>query len=107
MTFPWHPTTGAYGEMHTTSLPNPITMTGNLFLRPDRQMLQNVFPRNIDTEIATGSKAYDSISLGFDIVDLLDTSDAELTDTILQTLDQYDPKFYRIQLQSDLKVNFC
>ena len=99
MTFPWHPTTGAYGEMHTTSLPNPITMAGNLFLRPNQKMLQDMFPRKIDTAIATGSKAYDSISSGFDIVDLLDTSDAELTDIILQTLETHDPKFYRIQLQ--------
>ena len=99
MTFPWHPTTGAYGEMHTTSLPNPITMTGNLFLRPNQEMLQDVFPRDVDTAIATGSKAYDSISPGFDIINLLDTSDAELTDIILQTLERHDPKFYRIQLQ--------
>lgn len=99
MTFPWHPTTGAYGEMHTTSLPNPITMAGNLFLRPDGEMLQDMFPREVDTAIATGSKAYDSISSGFDIIDLLDTSDAELTDIILHTLETHDPKFYRIQLQ--------
>lgn len=99
MTFPWHPTTGAYGEMHTTSLPNPITMAGNLFLRPNQEMLQDMFSRDVDTAIATGSKAYDSISPGFDIVNLLDTSDAELTDIILQTLEQHDPKFYRIQLQ--------
>ena len=99
MTFPWHPTTGAYGEMHTTSLPNPITMTGNLFLRPNQEMLQDMFPRDIDTAIATGSKAYDSISSGFDVVNLLDTSDAELTDIILDTLERHDPKFYRIQLQ--------
>ena len=99
MTFPWHPTTGTYGNIHTTSLPNPITMMGNLFLRPNQNMLQDMFPRNVDTAIATGSKAYDSISPGFDIVNLLDTSDAELTDIILQTLAEHDPKFYRIQLQ--------
>ena len=99
MTFPWHPTTGGYGKMHTTSLPNPITMAGNLFLRPNQKMLQDMFPRDVDTAIATGSKAYDSISSGFDIVNLLDTSDAELTDIILQTLERHDPKFYRIQLQ--------
>ncbi len=106
MTFPWHPTTGAYGEMHTTSLPNPITMTGNLFLRADRSMLQNQFPRKIDTAIATGSKAYDSISPGFEIVNLLDTSDAELTDIILKTLERHDPKFYRIQLQDVGRAGF-
>lgn len=99
MTFPWHPTTGAYGQMHTTSLPNPITMTGSIFLRPNQKMLQDVLPRDVDTAIATGSKAYDSISPGYEIVNLVDTSDAELTDIILQTLEQHDPKFYRIQLQ--------
>ena len=99
MTFPWHPTTGGYGKIHTTSLPNPITMTGNLFLRPNQKMLQDMFPRDLNTAIATGSKAYDSISSGFEIVNLLDTSDAELTDIILETLERHDPKFYRIQLQ--------
>jgi hypothetical protein len=99
MTFPWHPTTGVYGELHTTSLPNPITMTGNLFLKSNQLMLQNMLPRDLDTAIATSSKAYDSISPGFEIVDLLDISDAEITDVILETLERHDPKFYRIQLQ--------
>ncbi len=99
MTYPWHPTTGAYGLMHSTSLPNPITMTGNLFLRPNQPMLQHKFPRKIDTAIATGSKAYDSISPGFDLVHLLDTSDAKLTDMILATLERHDPHYFRIQLQ--------
>ena len=99
MTFPWHPTTGAYGRLHTTSLPNPITMTGNLFLRANQPMLQDQFPRGIDTAIATGSKAYDTLTTSFDIVHLLDVSDAELTDAILATLERHDPKFYRIQLQ--------
>ena len=99
MTFPWHPTTDAYGLMHSTSLPNPITMTGNLFLRAGQPMLQHLFPRNIDTAIATGSKAYDSITSGFDLVVLLDTSDAALTDQMLALLDEHDPKYFRIQLQ--------
>lgn len=99
MTFPWHPTTGGYGRLHSTSLPNPVTMTGNLFLEADQPMLQHRFPRSLDTAIATGSKAYDTLTPGFDVVHLLDTSDAELTDAILDTLERYDPKFYRIQLQ--------
>ncbi|MDJ0632828.1 MAG: sulfatase-like hydrolase/transferase [Xenococcaceae cyanobacterium MO_188.B29] len=106
MTFPWHSTTGAYGEIHTTSLPNPITMAGNLFLRPNQKMLQDMFPRNINTAIATGSKAYDSIASGFEIVNLLDVSDAELTDIILETLERHDPKFYRIQLQDVGRAGF-
>lgn len=99
MVFPWHPTTGAYGLMHTTSLPNPITMTGNLFLRSDQPMLQDQFTRRDITAIAVGSKAYDTITPGFSLVDLRDTSDAELMDSILATLDRHDPKFFRIQLQ--------
>jgi Sulfatase len=99
MVFPWHPTTGAYGLMHTTSLPNPITMTGNLFLRLGQPMLQHQFTRNETTAIAVGSKAYDTISPGFSLIYLLDTSDADLTDLMLQMLDRHDPKFFRIQLQ--------
>ena len=99
MVFPWHPTTGSYGLMHSTSLPNPVTMTGNLFLRPDQRMLQHQFPRKINTAIAVGSKAYDTITPGFDLVYLLDTSDAKLTDMMLGLVDRHDPKFFRIQLQ--------
>ncbi|MDJ0591686.1 MAG: hypothetical protein QNJ72_17100 [Pleurocapsa sp. MO_226.B13] len=62
MTFPWHPTTGAYGEMHTTSLPNPITMAGNLFLRPNQKMLQDMFPREVDTAIAMIIRKYSETS---------------------------------------------
>ncbi len=99
MLFPWHPTTGSYGLMHTTSLPNPVTMTGNLFLRPGQRMLQHQFPRKINTAIAVGSKAYDTLTPGFDLVYLLDTADATLTDMMLDLLDRHDPKFFRIQLQ--------
>ena len=71
MVFPWHPTTGSYGLMHSTSLPNPVTMTGNLFLKPDQRMLQHQFPRKINTAIAVGSKAYDTITPGFGKADVV------------------------------------
>jgi hypothetical protein len=29
---PWHQTTGDYGKVHTTSLPNPVTFAGTMFL---------------------------------------------------------------------------
>jgi hypothetical protein len=106
MIYPWHPKSDSYGLMHSTSLPNPITMTGNLFLREGQPMLQHQFPREANTAIATGSKAYDTLSPGFDIVDLVDTSDRELTDTILERLDRYDPVFYRIQLQDVGRAGF-
>ena len=110
MPYPWHPTTGEYGEMHTTSLPNPVTMAGNLFLRENtgggvtaeagrQRIFQDQFPRGVDTALSVGSKAYDTLSPGFSITHVVDTSDRELTDVILQTLERSDPKFYRIQLQ--------
>ena len=99
MPFPWHPTTGGYGALHSTSLPNPITMTGNLFLREGQPMLQHQFPRDQTAAIAVGSKAYDTLTPGFEVVHMLDGSDAEVTDQILQTLDAFDPVFYRVQLQ--------
>ena len=99
MPFPWHPTTGVYGSLHSTSLPNPIAMTGNLFLREDQPMLQHVFSRGATTAIAVGSKAYDTLTPGFEIVHMLDATDAEVMDRILETLDVADPLFYRVQLQ--------
>lgn len=106
MVFPWHPTTGAYGRMHSTSLPNPATMAGNLFLGPDQLMLQHQFPRTVTTAVAVGSKAYDTITRGFSLVEMLDTSDAALTDAMLDLLDRHDPTFFRIQLQDPGRAGY-
>ena len=106
MVFPWHPTTGGYGRMHSTSLPNPVTMAGNLFLRPGQPMLQHQFPRRVTTAVAVGSKAYDTITRGFSLVEMLDTSDAALTDAMLDLLDRHDPTFFRVQLQDPGRAGY-
>jgi hypothetical protein len=32
---PWHPTTGPWGNLHSTSYPNVVQLAGTLFITPD------------------------------------------------------------------------
>ena len=96
---PWHPTTGEYGKVHTTSLPNPVTLAGTVFLRADQPMIQSSFP-GVRAHIAN-TRAYSSLNAGFTVVKL----DSSLKDEqiIAQAKEVYStgdpPTFSRIVLQ--------
>jgi hypothetical protein len=51
------------------------------------------------SSIAVGSTAYDTLTGGFELVDMRNTGDGELTDGMLRTLDALDPKLWRVHLQ--------
>lgn len=97
---PWHPTTGPYGKTHTTSLANPVTLAGTLFLRPGQKMLQHCFyPDRLTAHIAN-STAYESLNPGFHYVALDRTnSDADVVRLALDLLERKDVRFMRVLLQ--------
>lgn len=95
---PWHPTTGTYGDLHTTSLPNPITLAGNLFLYPGHQMIQEQFLLSA-TAMAANSTAYASLTRGFRSANIDRTTDAKIIQWSLNRLKNEDIRFLRIQLQ--------
>lgn len=84
---PWHATTGPYGKTHTTSLPNPVTLAGTLFLRPGQKMLQHCFyPGQLTAHVAH-STAYESLNPGLHYVALDRTNtDADLVRLALDFL---------------------
>jgi hypothetical protein len=97
---PWHPTTGLYGELHTTSLPNPVTMAGTLFLQPGHRMVQDCFyPSQLTAHIAN-STAYESLNPSFNYVRLdRAMTDADVVRAGLDLLADTDVRFMRILLQ--------
>jgi Sulfatase len=98
---PWHPTVGGYGRLHTTSLVNPVTMAGTIFLRPDQKMVQHAFYDNrLQTAHVANTTAYESLNPGFNYVNLNRVDrDAGVVDWALNLLRDKDIRFMRLVLQ--------
>ncbi|MBE9171388.1 sulfatase-like hydrolase/transferase [Pleurocapsales cyanobacterium LEGE 06147] len=98
---PWHPTIGGYGELHTTSLVNPTTMAGTIFLKPNQKMVQHAFYDNqLLTAHIANTTAYESLNPGFNFVNLnrIDR-DADIVSWALNLLQEKDIRFMRLVLQ--------
>ena len=95
---PWHQTTGDYGKVHSTSLPNPVTFAGTMFLRPGQPMIQSSFD-GVRAHLAN-SDAYGTLNPGFNLTFL----DSRLEDDAIiararQVYAAEPPTFARIVLQ--------
>ncbi len=97
---PDHPTTGAYGKVHTTSVPNPTLQSGTLFIRPDSRMIQECFWPEQLTAHVVNILAYRSLNGGFHFSVMLNGgTDAESVDWALRILRKADVRFARFHLQ--------
>lgn len=96
---PYHPTTGDWAQMHNSSMPNPIMLSGSLFIKPGHRLIQEMFPREFLTAHSTNSTAYISINRGCDISFIQDTSDDKAIDFAVDALKKYDIRYMRIHLQ--------
>lgn len=101
MILPHHPTVGDYGRLHSTSFPNPVLQQGTLFLKKGNRMLQHVFGERETTAFLANSKAYETITPGFDVCvqDPL-LSDAALLQQSMDVLDRLPVRYMRIHLQT-------
>ena len=101
MITPHHPTVGAYGEMHTSSFPNPVLQSGTLFIGKDNTYLQEKFSPRQPTTFVTNTSAYQSVSRGFMTI-IADgaMSDADVVETSISILENKDQKYTRIHLQT-------
>ncbi len=98
--FPAHPTTGAYGRMHTTSIPNPCLLAGSLFLRPGHRMLQECFFPGEPTAHGTNLTAYASLNRGFTHTLMQNgLADADVVAWATDLLRETDIRFMRLHLQ--------
>lgn len=101
MIVPHHPTVGEYGQIHSSSFPNPVLQEGTLFINPGNKMLQELFEPGEITAFIANTRAYVSVSRGFTI----NMHDAGLTDEAvldqsIGLLHQYNLKYLRIHLQT-------
>jgi hypothetical protein len=87
---------------HTCSVPNPVMMTGTVLFRPDDQMIQDMFEEK-KTAFVTNSKAYLSVSKGFDIYHVIDqnppSDDAPVVEKAKEIIESENPAFMRVHLQ--------
>jgi predicted AlkP superfamily pyrophosphatase or phosphodiesterase len=101
MIAPHHPTVGEYGNIHTSSFPNPVLQEGTLFIKPGNRMLQDMFSPIGTSAFVTNTKAYLSVSKGFSInIHNPEMTDDAVVEQSLDLLMRYDIKYSRIHLQS-------
>ncbi|MEX1063084.1 MAG: sulfatase-like hydrolase/transferase [Balneolaceae bacterium] len=93
---PGHPTHGGYAEVHSSSFPNPVMMTGTVFLTPDQRMLQHSFD---NSAFIANTLSYRSITDGYRFVVQRSGPDEFSVDKAVDILRGNDPEFTRIHLQ--------
>lgn len=94
---PYHPTHGEYAEVHTSSYPNPVMMTGTIFLKADQPMLQHSFEHSA---FVSNSLSYQSITNGYKIVIQKTETDEFAIDQALNILKNHEIEFLRIHMQN-------
>ncbi len=92
---PHHPTHGRYADIHTCSYPNPVMMTGTVFLGANQRMLQHGFRRSA---FIANTVAYRSIAQDYQFVIQEHAPDSFSIDQALALLNN-DVDFFRIHLQ--------
>ena len=101
MITPHHPTVGEYGQLHTSSFPNPVLQSGTLFIGKNDKFLQEQFSPNFPTAFITNTPAYRSIARGFTtIINDGGMTDTEVVDKSIELLQDKDQKYMRIHLQT-------
>lgn len=93
----YHPTTGEYAEVHTSSYPNPVQMAGTIFLDPGQSMLQHQVE---SSAFVANTTAYQSITEGYDYVIQKGETDEFAIDRAVDILRNDDVDFMRIHLQN-------
>ena len=101
MILPHHPTVGEYGRIHSSSFPNPVLQEGTLFIHPDNKMLQEVFPAGRQTAFLANTKAYMSVTRGFNLVIQEPAfTDQDIVMAGIDLIHKQDPVYTRIHLQT-------
>jgi hypothetical protein len=96
---PAHPRTGAYAELHSCSIPNPIMMAGTLFISRQTTYLHQCFPPSA-TAFVVNSTAYPTLADGYGHVYQKNGPDATSVHAALDIMKSFRPRFLRIHLQN-------
>jgi hypothetical protein len=96
---PAHPHTGAYAELHSCSIPNPIMMAGTVFITRQSTYLHQSFPDST-TAFVVNSTAYPTLAAGYGHVYQEPGPDAESVRAALDMMRSFKPRFMRVHLQN-------
>ncbi|MBA7482659.1 hypothetical protein ES707_18153 [subsurface metagenome] len=94
-----HPTTGAYRELHSGSIPNPILMAGTVFITKETRYLQECFYPGKTTAFVTNSLAYETISYKYHYTYQKRGRDSDAVEMALEFMKLGKPSFMRVHLQ--------
>jgi hypothetical protein len=94
-----HPRVGAYAELHTCSIPNPILMSGTIFIdKSTKYLSQQFFPRMV-TAFSSNTISYQSLNIGYHYSYQNEGADREAIEMAEVFLKAARPAFMRIHLQ--------
>ena len=94
-----HPHTGVYATIHTCSIPNPIMMSGTVFIDENTEYLpQSFFPRKT-AAFSVNSLSYQSINKNYHFSYQKNGDDSEAVEWALKFIGEGRPTFTRIHLQ--------
>lgn len=97
---PAHPKSGSWAQIHTSSIPNPVMLSGTLFIRPDTPLIQEMFGKEAFTaHLASTRDAYRSINRDFNYSYLASSGDERAVEWAIRVMDHEEVIYMRIHLQ--------
>jgi hypothetical protein len=93
-----HPHTGAYAELHTCSIPNPIMMAGTVFITRGTGYLQESFAGKT-TAFAANTTSYITLNVGYSYSYQKEGRDDDAIRMALEFMKAGKPAFMRVHLQ--------
>jgi len=103
---PADPRTGAYAELHSCSIPNPILMSGTVFITKETGYIRQCFPTSEATAFVANTTAYTSIAAGYEYSYQQEGADDESVRSALAFMRTGRPRFMRVHLQNPGSAGF-
>lgn len=103
---PADPRKGAYAELHSCSIPNPILMSGTVFITKETGYIQHCFPASEGTAFVANTTAYTTLGPGYTFSYQQESPDDESVRWALMLMRSARPRFMRVHLQSAGSAGF-
>lgn len=101
-----HPTQGAYADLHTCSIPNPVLMAGTLFITKETQYLPQCFFPQKTTAFVANTEIYSSLNKFYHYSYQKLGPDPEGVEKALAFMRMGKPVFMRVHLQEVGEASF-
>ncbi|HOI45418.1 MAG TPA: sulfatase-like hydrolase/transferase [Candidatus Aminicenantes bacterium] len=94
-----HPREGPYARLHTCSIPNPVMMSGSVFIDENTLYLSSAFFPKMVTAFAANTVSYETLTRGYNFVYQKEVNDGEAAAMALEFMEEGKPAFTRLHLQ--------